>query len=111
MVRGGSRLRRRDPVTAETRCSPSIISEGLMIAPRRTFAAGALSFLALCLAGLSPPASAAAPPIAIAVDASEAPRKIFHARLVVPAPPGPLTLLYPKWIPGEHGPSGPIADL
>ncbi len=82
-----------------------------MIVPRRTFAAGALSFLALCLAGLSPPASAAAPPIAIAVDASEAPRKIFHARLVVPAPPGPLTLLYPKWIPGEHGPSGPIADL
>jgi predicted metalloprotease with PDZ domain len=24
---------------------------------------------------------------------------------------GPLTLYYPKWIPGEHGPDGPIADL
>ncbi|HXS68610.1 MAG TPA: M61 family peptidase, partial [Candidatus Polarisedimenticolia bacterium] len=24
---------------------------------------------------------------------------------------GPLTLVYPKWIPGEHGPTGPITDL
>ncbi len=49
--------------------------------------------------------------IALEVDASEAPRKIFHARLSLPASPGPLTLAYPKWIPGEHGPTGPIADL
>lgn len=45
------------------------------------------------------------------MDLSEAPRRIFHARLVIPASPGPLTLLYPKWIPGEHGPEGPIAEL
>src|SRR5262249_46059767 len=45
------------------------------------------------------------------LDASEAPRKILHARLVIPARPGPLTLLYPKWIPGEHGPTGPVTDL
>src|SRR5919108_4484063 len=45
------------------------------------------------------------------VDASEAPRKIFHARLTFDVSPGPLTLLYPKWLPGEHGPTGPIADL
>ena len=82
-----------------------------MAMPRRSSAAGALSLLALCLARASSTAAAAAPPITIAVDASEAPRKIFHARLVVPASPGPLTLLYPKWIPGEHGPSGPITDL
>jgi predicted metalloprotease with PDZ domain len=50
-------------------------------------------------------------PITIAVDAREAPRKILHARLSIPAKPGPLTLLYPKWIPGEHGPTGPIIDL
>jgi hypothetical protein len=24
---------------------------------------------------------------------------------------GPLTLYYPKWIPGEHGPDGPIGNL
>ena len=50
-------------------------------------------------------------PITIAVDATEAPRKILHARLSIPVKEGPLTLFYPKWIPGEHGPTGPITDL
>jgi predicted metalloprotease with PDZ domain len=49
--------------------------------------------------------------ITISVDASEAPRKLFHARMTIPATPGPLVLLYPKWIPGEHGPTGPINGL
>ncbi len=49
-------------------------------------------------------------PIMLAVDASQAAQKIFHARLTIPVSPGPLTLLYPKWIPGEHGPTGPIQD-
>ncbi len=53
----------------------------------------------------------APPTITIAVDASEAPRKIFHAQMTIPASPGTLTLYYPKWIPGEHGPTGPIQDL
>jgi predicted metalloprotease with PDZ domain len=52
-----------------------------------------------------------APTIAIAVDATEAPRKIFHAQMTIPAVPGTLTLYYPKWIPGEHGPTGPVQDL
>src|SRR3954463_9300707 len=51
------------------------------------------------------------PPIKLSVDATEAPRKLLHARLVIPAKPGPLTLYYPKWVPGEHSPSGPLADL
>jgi predicted metalloprotease with PDZ domain len=89
-----------------------------MPTPCRTFAAGAFLVSAVLLL---PPfqapgsqvlaAAGAGEPITIALDASEAPRKIFHVRLEVPAPPGPLTLLYPKWIPGEHGPSGPIVDL
>ncbi|MGO9863551.1 MAG: M61 family metallopeptidase [Terriglobales bacterium] len=54
---------------------------------------------------------AAAPTITLTVDASDAPRKIFHAQLRIPAKPGTLTLYYPKWIPGEHGPTGPITDL
>ena len=49
--------------------------------------------------------------IDIHVDLSDAPRRIFHARLSVSVQPGSLTLLYPKWLPGEHGPTGPIADL
>jgi predicted metalloprotease with PDZ domain len=49
--------------------------------------------------------------ITLAVDATEAPRKIFHSQLTIPAKPGRLTLYYPKWLPGEHGPTGPITDL
>jgi len=53
----------------------------------------------------------ATPTITISVDATSAPRKIFHAQLIIPASAGVLTLYYPKWIPGEHGPTGPIQDL
>ncbi|MGA2243132.1 MAG: M61 family peptidase [Verrucomicrobiota bacterium] len=45
------------------------------------------------------------------MDATDTPRGILHARLHIPARPGPLTLYYPKWIPGEHSPSGPINGL
>lgn len=56
-------------------------------------------------------AKPAPPRITVSLDATEAPRKIFHARLTIPATPGTLTLYYPKWIPGEHGPTGPIQNL
>jgi predicted metalloprotease with PDZ domain len=58
-----------------------------------------------------PVPKSAPPTITVSVDASDAPRKIFHAQLTIPAAPGTLTLYYPKWIPGEHGPTGPIEDL
>jgi predicted metalloprotease with PDZ domain len=54
---------------------------------------------------------ATTPTVTIFVDASTAPRKIFHATLKIPASPGDLTLYYPKWIPGEHAPDGPVIDL
>ncbi|HXY04737.1 MAG TPA: M61 family peptidase, partial [Terriglobales bacterium] len=53
----------------------------------------------------------APPTITVSVDATDAQRKIFHAHLTIPATPGSLTLYYPKWIPGEHGPTGPIEEL
>ena len=49
--------------------------------------------------------------ITLTVDATEAARRILHAAEVVPVQPGPLTLQYPKWIPGEHGPTGPVTDF
>jgi predicted metalloprotease with PDZ domain len=55
--------------------------------------------------------SATPPTVTIFVDATTAPRKIFHAKLTIPAAPGDLTLYYPKWIPGEHAPDGPVIDL
>jgi predicted metalloprotease with PDZ domain len=66
----------------------------------------------LCLFAFSISAwCATAPTITLFVDASAAARKIFHATLTIPASPGDLTLYYPKWIPGEHAPDGPVVDL
>ena len=45
------------------------------------------------------------------VDITDAPRHILHASMTIPAKTGPMTLLYPEWLPGEHGPTGPIIDL
>ncbi len=45
------------------------------------------------------------------VDATHLSRRFLHARMEIPAHPGPFTLVYPEWIPGEHGPTGPINDL
>ena len=56
-------------------------------------------------------AASAAAPIRIAVDATDAPRDVIHSHLTIPVAPGPMTLWYPKWIPGEHGPTGPIVQV
>ena len=42
------------------------------------------------------------------VDLTDLERGMFHVRESIPVRPGPLTLLYPQWLPGTHGPSGPI---
>ncbi len=49
--------------------------------------------------------------LTLTVDATDAPRNLVHSKLTIPVRPGPLTLFYPKWIPGEHSPTGPINDL
>ena len=49
--------------------------------------------------------------IALSVNLTDAPRKLIHATETMAVVPGPLTLVYPKWIPGEHGPTGPIDDM
>lgn len=49
--------------------------------------------------------------LTLAVDLSDAARKLFHVRETIPVKPGPLTLYYPKWIPGEHAPSGPLENI
>ncbi len=49
--------------------------------------------------------------ITLAVDATDAPRKILHVRMTIPASAGPISVSFPKWIPGEHGPTGPLVDV
>jgi predicted metalloprotease with PDZ domain len=45
------------------------------------------------------------------VDLTDAPRNIYHAHLQIPAHTGEMSLVFPKWIPGNHRPSGPLAAL
>jgi predicted metalloprotease with PDZ domain len=45
------------------------------------------------------------------VDATDARRGVFHAHVTLPAKSGPMTFVYPKWVPGEHTPTGPLMQL
>src|SRR5713226_2595615 len=45
------------------------------------------------------------------VDATDAPRNILHSTITIPVSAGDVTLVYPKWIPGNHRPTGPIQNL
>ena len=65
-------------------------------------------FIALALTGNS---GICAQNISLTVDATKTQNKLLHAHLVMPVKSGALTVYYPNWIPGEHGPDGPIADL
>jgi predicted metalloprotease with PDZ domain len=53
----------------------------------------------------------AAQSIRLHVDLTDAPRNIYHAHLQIPAQAGEISLVFPKWIPGNHRPSGPIGAL
>ncbi|HEY1042607.1 MAG TPA: peptidase M61 [Telluria sp.] len=49
--------------------------------------------------------------IALKVDATNVGQRIFRIQSTIPAKPGAMTLLYPQWVPGNHGPSGPLMQL
>src|SRR3954451_9320557 len=50
-------------------------------------------------------------PIILHVDLTDAPPHILHPHEQIPVAAGPLELEYPKWIPGDHRPTGPIDNL
>ena len=85
----------------------------------RTLATRSVSTVALALA-LAFPAHAEVPApvdqpypgtIVLNVDATNLAQQIFQMRMSIPVKPGPLTLLYPQWLPANHGPNGPITQL
>jgi predicted metalloprotease with PDZ domain len=51
------------------------------------------------------------PPIQIVANLTDAPRKLYHAEIDLPVTSGPLTLTTPKWIPGDHRPTGPVDSI
>src|SRR3984885_4987398 len=67
-----------------------------------------LALLALCLPSLL---EAQKTPIQITAHPSDSPRKLYHAEVDIPVQPGPVSLTTPKWIPGNHRPTGPVDDI
>jgi predicted metalloprotease with PDZ domain len=49
--------------------------------------------------------------ISLRVDATDIERHVFNVHEAIAVKPGPLTLLYPQWLPGNHAPRGPIDGL
>ena len=49
--------------------------------------------------------------IRLAVDATDVTRHIFRVKETIPVQGGALTLLYPKWLPGNHAPTGRVDAL
>ncbi|HXW90523.1 MAG TPA: M61 family peptidase [Terriglobales bacterium] len=79
----------------------------------RFFATILVSWVApiLVVAGAVPRVQAESAPLELYVDASQVARRILHVKMNIPVAPGRTTLVYPKWIPGQHSPVGPISDL
>ena len=69
------------------------------------------SLVAAAIFAAALPVAAAGAPMTLIVDARDATHNILHVRMEIPAHPGPFTLVYPEWIPGEHGPTGPINSV
>src|SRR5579863_3494413 len=65
------------------------------------------------IAAIPAPEDATYPGIlTLSVHATDTARHIFLIKETIPVTgPGPLTLLFPKWLPGDHAPTGPIAQL
>ena len=72
------------------------------------FRASALSVLFLPFAAWT---QSARTPIQTVADLSDATRKLYHAEVDIPVTSGPLALTTPEWIPGNHRPTGPAANI
>ncbi|HUB51404.1 MAG TPA: hypothetical protein VL986_04615, partial [Terracidiphilus sp.] len=49
--------------------------------------------------------------ISLTVDGTDNAQKLLRVHETIPVAPGAVTLYYPKWIPGEHGPDGPVDSV
>ena len=69
------------------------------------------AFLATVMLNLNGFSQSKSPAMSLVVDESQAPRKLAFVYEQIQVRPGPLDLAYPKWIPGEPGPTGPIQQF
>ncbi|MFP5391239.1 MAG: M61 family metallopeptidase, partial [Gammaproteobacteria bacterium] len=74
--------------------------------------AACLSLSLAARADVPPPVGQPYPgTLRLAVDATNVGQQIFRVRAELPVTAGPLTLLYPQWVHGNHGPSNPLNQL
>jgi predicted metalloprotease with PDZ domain len=50
-------------------------------------------------------------PETLVLDARNVGRGLMTSTMRIPVEPGPFTFVYPKWTPGEHGPTGPVGNI
>ncbi len=55
--------------------------------------------------------STSVPTMTLLVDETQAFRRIAFVHEQIRVQPGTVALAYPRWIPGEHGPTGPIENF
>ncbi len=76
--------------------------------------------ISLCVSGPSPAAepnsnarsyATESNPETLVLDARDVGRGLMTATMRIPVSPGQFTFVYPKWVPGEHGPTGPLANI
>lgn len=92
----------------------ALLSAAVMAAPAVAWAQGRLPQPAPPAAPIEAPRDVAYAPGALKldVDVTDLDRRIFQVRETVPvAGPGPMTLLFPQWLPGHHSPGGPLPQL
>ena len=70
-----------------------------------------LALIATTAIATGAPAQNASPIMTLLVDETQAARRIAFVHEEIQVRPGSLALAYPRWIPGEHGPTGPIQQL
>ena len=81
-----------------------------LLAPGNNFF-GHILLLTIGMIIFTPRSSTAATRISVLLDATEIYRKIVHSELMIESDSFTKSLLYPKWIPGIHGPKGPIQNI
>ncbi|MFL6708062.1 MAG: M61 family metallopeptidase [Massilia sp.] len=49
--------------------------------------------------------------IVLKVDATNLSQQLFRMTMAIPVKPGPMTMLYPQWLPANHGPNNVLNQL
>lgn len=85
--------------------------KSLVMAGVAAFALCAAPALAQTAPQLDAPLATQSNPMTIVLDATKAPLGLASTHMTIPVKPGPFTIVYPQWIPGEHGPTGPLNNM